>query len=168
MSLYNLLHGCNPNAGPILRALELDPTQIDRFRDASFRKIDDAFVFDLYCRTGGGNRTDYPNVVLTSHSLYLRDGDDADDPTYAHYYFRIPEVVIAGLTEQGMSIDDVVDQMTPGEKMQAAIEALKNADPKGAKQAVEAMKTSLQCTCGEDDGGEPSLPHKTWCPKVGE
>ena len=126
MSLYNLLHGHNPNAGPILRALDLDPTQIDRFRDASFCKADDELVFDVYCRTGGGNRPDYPNAVLTSHPLYVRDCDDADDSTYAHYYFRIPEAVIAELTEQGISLDDVVDSMTPGEKMQAAIEALKN------------------------------------------
>ena len=129
MSLYNLLHSYNPNAGPILRALELDPTQIDRFRDAAFRKIDGEYVFDVYCRTGGGNRSDYPNVALTSHPLYLRDCDDADDSTYAHYFFRIPETVIAELTEQGMSLEDVADPMTPGEKTQAAIEALKNAGP---------------------------------------
>ena len=129
MSLYNLLHGHNPNAGPILRALQLDPTQIERFRDAAFRKIDGGCVFDVYCRTGGGNRSDYPNVALTSHPLYLRDCDDADDSTYAHYYFRIPEGVIAELTEQGMSLEDVADPMTPGEKTQAAIEALKNAGP---------------------------------------
>lgn len=24
------------------------------------------------------------------------------------------------------------------------------------------------CTCGEDDGGGPALPHKTWCPKAQE
>lgn len=124
-----MLHGYNPNAGPILRALELAPTQIERFRDAAFRKIDGEYVFDLYCRTGGGNRPDYPNVVLTSHPLYLRDCDDADDSTYAHYYFRIPESVIAELAVQGVSIDNIVDSMTPGEKTQAAIEALKNAGP---------------------------------------
>ena len=114
MSLYNLFHGYNPNAGPILHALHLDPTQIERFRDAAFRKIDGECVFDVYCRTGGGNRPDYPNVALTSHPLYLRDCDDADDSTYAHYYFRIPEGVIAELTEQGMALDDVVDPLTPG------------------------------------------------------
>ena len=143
MSLYNLLHGHNPNAGPILRALELDPTQIERFRDAAFRKIDDEYVFDVYCRTGGGNRADYQNVVLMSHPLYLRDCDDADDSTYAHYFFRIPEGVIAELTAQGMSLDDVVDPMTPGQKTQVALDALKNADPKGANPAVEAMKGVL-------------------------
>jgi len=24
------------------------------------------------------------------------------------------------------------------------------------------------CTCGEEDGSEPALPHKTWCPKTQE
>jgi hypothetical protein len=125
VSLYNLLHGHNPNAGPILRALALDPSQIERFRDASFRKIDDAYVIDVYCRTGGNNRRDNPNVGLTAHPLYLRDCDDADDSTYAHFYFRLPEVVIAELTSQGMSLDSVVDPTTPGEKMSAALAALK-------------------------------------------
>lgn len=129
MSLYNLLYGYNPNAGPILLALDLDPTQIERFRDASFRKLDDEYVFDIYCRTGGGNRFDHPNVALTAHPLYLRDCDDVDDSTHAHYYFRIPEGVFAELTEQGMSIDDVVDKVSPGEKMQGAINALKSAGP---------------------------------------
>lgn len=125
MSLYNLLHGHNPNAEPILRALGLEPTRIDRFRDASFRKIDDEVVIDVYCRTGAGNRPDYPNVPLTSHPLYLRDCDDDDDSTYAHYFFRIPEAVITELTAQGMALDDVVDPMTPGEKTRDAIAAMK-------------------------------------------
>lgn len=126
VSLYNLLHGYNPNAVAILRALDFDPRQIERFRDASFSKDGDEHVFDLLCRTGGGNRADYPNAVLTQHPLYLRDRDDESDSTYAHYSFRIPEVVVAELREQGLSLDDVTVTATLGEKMDAAIEAIKS------------------------------------------
>ena len=122
-----MIHGHNPNAGPILRALDLDPTQIDRFRDASFGNDGDAHVIDVFCRTGGGNRNAYPNDVLTSHALYLRDHDDDHDPTYAHYYFRIPLTVIAELREQGLSLDDVTDTMTFQQKSEAALEVLKRA-----------------------------------------
>lgn len=78
------------------------------------------------CRTGGGNREDYPNAALTTHPLYLRDVDDDYDPTYAHYYFRIPEVVLAELAEQGLTLGDVVDPKTFQEKSEAALEALKH------------------------------------------
>ena len=127
MSLYNLLHGHDQNAGPILRALEIDPSQIDRFRDASFGKDGDQHVFHLFCRTGGGNREDYPNVVLTAHPLYIRDHDDEYDCTYAHYYFRIPESVIADLRDQGLALDEVTTTETLQEKTEAAIEAIKSS-----------------------------------------
>ena len=130
MSLYNLLHGYNPNAALILRTLDLDPRQIDRFRDASFGKDGDAHVLHLLCRTGGGNREDYANAVLTQHSLYLRDHDDEYDSTYAHYYFRIPQVVLDELTAQGVSLDDVTDGTSLAEKTEAAIEAIKSVPPK--------------------------------------
>lgn len=134
MSLYNLLHGVSPNALAILQALDLDPTQISRFRDASFGKDGDEHVFDLFCRTGGGNRPDYSNAVLTSHPLYLRDHDDVDDSTYAHYYFRIPQTVLDELTAQGLSLDDVTDITTLGQKTEAAIDAIKSA-PMSSKES---------------------------------
>jgi hypothetical protein len=130
-----MLHGHNPNAGLILHVLGLDPRQIDRFRDASFGKDGDEHVVDVFCRTGGGNRDDYPNTALTSHPLYLRDRDDEDDSTYAHYYFRIPESVIAELHEQGLSLDDVTATATLGEKMDAAIAAIKSSASPSKEEA---------------------------------
>jgi len=127
VSLYNMLHGHSPNAGSILHALKLDLAQIGRFRDASFGKDGDQHVIHLLCRTGGGNRADYPNTALTKHPLYIRDHDDAYDCTYAHYYFRIPESVIADLREQGLSLDDVTVTASLQEKTEAAIAAIKSA-----------------------------------------
>ena len=47
-------------------------------------------------------------------------------------------------------------------------------DPIGEITSIDGVWTHLsrvrivksQCTCGEDDGGEPALPHKTWCPRA--
>lgn len=127
MSLYSLLHGRDPNAGAILSALEIDPAKIDRFRDASFGKDGDQYVLRIFCRAGGGNRESCPNVVLTSHPLYLRDHDDAYDCTYAHFYFKIPQPVLDALAAQGLSLDDVTVSETLEEKTAAVVEAIKRA-----------------------------------------
>lgn len=131
MSLYNLVHGHNPNASKILRALAIDLHQIDRFRDASFGKDGDAHVFHLLCRTGSSNRASSPNAALTAHPLYVRDHDDDHDPTYAHYYFRIPQEVLDQITAQGLTLDDVTDTETLAEKNQAAIDVLESSLQKG-------------------------------------
>ena len=137
MSLYNMLHGYSPNAAAILHALDLDPKQIDRFRDASFGKDGDRHVLHIFCRTGGGNREDFPNTALTSHPLYLRDHDDAYDCTYAHYYFQIPQKVLDELAEQQLSLDDVTDTETLQEKTDAAIAAIKSTPIPSAKKPGE-------------------------------
>jgi len=127
MSLYNLLHGHDPNAAHILHALGLQLTDIERFRDASFTKDGDAHVFHILCRTGGGNRVECTNSKLTQHPLYLHDHDDAYDCTYAHYYFRIPQAVLDQLSEQGLSLDDVTDQTSLKEKTENALQAMKES-----------------------------------------
>ncbi|HSX22863.1 MAG TPA: hypothetical protein VLE97_08840 [Gaiellaceae bacterium] len=144
MSLYNLLHGFSPNAAALLHALKLDPRQIDRFRDASFGKDGETHVIHIFCRTGGGNREDYPNTVLTSHPLYLRDHDDDYDPTYAHYYFTIPKEVLDELAEQKLSLDDVTVTESLQEKTEAAIEAIKSMPPpkRDRLEAAVDSKTS--------------------------
>lgn len=124
MSIYNLLHGVNANAANIFTALGLDPAKISRLRDTFIVKTADAYVICVYTRTGGGNRADYPNTVLTSHPLYLRDHDDESDNTYAHYLFRIPQTVLDDLAAQGLTLADVADDMTPTDKTAAVLEAL--------------------------------------------
>lgn len=127
MSLYNMLHGYNRNAAGILRTLNLFLDQIDRFRDASFGKDGDAYVFHLLCRTGGPNRKSDPNTTLTSHPLYLRDVDDDHDSTYAHYFFRIPETVLAEIAEQGLALDALVDPTSMAQKTESVLQALKES-----------------------------------------
>lgn len=88
MSLYNMLFGMNPDTDKILSVLSLDKDEIERFRDCGVNEAKGQIW--IYTRTGGGNREDYPNEILTSHPNYLYDEDDDFDSTYATYYFSIP------------------------------------------------------------------------------
>ena len=125
MSLYNMLNGYNPNAGKLLSALQLDPRTIDRFRDCSLMEVDGKVVIHVFCRTGGGNREDYPNTKLVEHPLYIRDEDDDFDCTYAHYYFTLPQAVIDEVMAQGMELSELVDNETLKEKTDRAVDSLK-------------------------------------------
>lgn len=88
MSLYNTINGVNPATFYIFPMLEIGhPDNVERFRDCFLE--DDKIV--IYTRTGGWNREDYPNEILTNHQNYLYDEDDEFDCTYANYYFSIPE-----------------------------------------------------------------------------
>lgn len=87
MSFYNMLFGQNSNSAVILALINLKESDIERFRDCHIRKED----IIIYTRTGGGNREDYPNEILTNSPYYLRDKDDDDDNTYATFYFKFPE-----------------------------------------------------------------------------
>lgn len=89
MSMYNLLFGQNPNSDVILAILGLKENDVERFRDCGF---DENGIY-VYTRTGGGNREDYSNDVLTSNPYYLNDEDDDFDCTYATYYFKIPDEI---------------------------------------------------------------------------
>lgn len=89
MSLYNMLFGKNPDTKEILALLGLEESQIERFRDC-FVENDKILIFT---RTGGGNREYYPNEALVNHPNYLYDEDDEFDPTYAYYYFSLPELL---------------------------------------------------------------------------
>lgn len=120
-----MLHGVNPNAPALLHALNLNPKEIDRLRDVSFGKDGDQVVIHVFCRTGGGNREDYPNTKLVEHPLYIRDEDDDFDSTYAHYYFRVPDEVLKEVAEQGLVIDELVDNETLKEKTDRAVDSLK-------------------------------------------
>lgn len=89
MSLYNMLFGMNSDTETILAALSLTRSDIERFRDCWADDVNDRIV--ILTRTGGGNREYYPNAALVQHPLYLSDKDDDFDPTYAYYYFSLPE-----------------------------------------------------------------------------
>lgn len=88
MSLYNAIYGCHPRSKEILALLGLDEDIIERYRDC--RVYPDTRTIIILARTGGGNREDYPNTILTNHPSYIED-HDAIDSTYAVYTMRAPE-----------------------------------------------------------------------------
>lgn len=91
MSMYNLINGMNPSTDEILSLIGLKRDEIQRFRDV---RIDaDAKKIVILTRTGGGNRDDYPNEVLTSNEHYIEDHDASFDSTYAIFVFNLPEAV---------------------------------------------------------------------------
>src|SRR5262245_56174429 len=109
MSLYNMLHGVNPNAGALLAALELSPGDLDRPRDVSFGMYQGEVVVQVFCRYGGNNRESCPNSRLITHPLFIADHDDDFDSMYAHFYLKLPEEVKASVAEQGLKLEDLVD-----------------------------------------------------------
>lgn len=89
MSMYNLLFGKNPNSEKILSVIGLSEGVIERFRDVDVDEEANEII--ITTRTGGGNRKDYPNRVLTSNPHYMYDEEDEFDRTYAYYHFKIPK-----------------------------------------------------------------------------
>lgn len=91
MSLYNMMCGINPVAGRLLKAINLNPGSIPRFRDIWINN--DFTEITVHTRTGGGNREAYAdqNEALQAHPLYLRDADDSFDSTFADFTFSVPK-----------------------------------------------------------------------------
>jgi hypothetical protein len=99
--LYNLVLG-DGNEGVrgslVLTLLGVPPEDrvrvVGRFRDAWVERQGDAPpLLVIYTRNGGGNREDLAEAIeaMQAHPLYVRDEDDAFDPTYATFWFRVPE-----------------------------------------------------------------------------
>lgn len=92
--MYNLVMGDGHEGERgvmVMRILGIEYS--GRFRDAWIEKGDDGPVIAIYTRNGGGNREDYEDVItaMQSNPHYLRDADDEFDPTYATFYFRVPD-----------------------------------------------------------------------------
>lgn len=112
MSLYNMLHGVNPQAGVVLHLLGKTTEDFGRFRDAY---ITDTHLV-VHTRCGGGNRESYEDVFveMSEHPLYSYDQDDDFDCTYCDFYFTHPPSVAHVLK----AIAKENPQATPAEKWQ--------------------------------------------------
>lgn len=87
MSLYNMLFGKNDGYEELLQKIGIEENDIERFRDC----YADGDYICVYTRTGGGNREDCPNEILTNNQYYVFDKDDEFDCTYATFYFQVPK-----------------------------------------------------------------------------
>ncbi len=131
MSLYNMVCGTDPLAGPILGLLGFKSmNDIPRFRDAYLDdKVEGDPTFVVFTRTGGGNRQTYElndpehtpegpyNDDIRRMPGYIDDFDDDFDSTFAHFRFRIPDEVradvdklIAELKAEGVALDRPMDR----------------------------------------------------------
>ncbi len=118
MSLYNMLHGHNPNALQLLELLQLTDADFGRYRDVYLK---DGYIV-VHTRNGGGNREDYEFVFdnVAEHPWYSHNEDCDFDQTYADIYFKIPDdetKTVAAL---------VSEHSTPQERWAAIFEALKS------------------------------------------
>lgn len=89
MSLYNLLFGKNAHTEMILAIVGLKECDIERFRDVSLGE--DGKTVDVYTRTGGGNREDYPNLLMRKRPEWRNSIDDDFDTTYCTDTLLVPE-----------------------------------------------------------------------------
>jgi len=95
MSMYDMAlgDGLQHARGATLLALIGRP-DVGRFRDAWLERTEDGQArLAVYTRNGGGNREEYTDVIedLAAHPQYLGDSDDSFDPTYATFYFSMPD-----------------------------------------------------------------------------
>lgn len=100
MSLYNILFGRNPHASLLLAVLGLRDNDVERLRDVSVSS--DGLQIEVYTRTGGGNREDYPNLAMRSAPGWLGSVDDEFDCTYCTDTFAVPAewaADVAGLSD---------------------------------------------------------------------
>jgi len=118
MSLYNMLHGFNPNTEQLMNLLELTPADFGRYRDVYLKN---GYIV-VHTRNGGGNREYYEDVfdAMENHPWYSHNEDCDFDYTYADIYFKIPE-------GEEQTVAALVDEHeTPQERWETILNALKS------------------------------------------
>ncbi len=88
MSLYNMLFGMNAQTDILLAVIGLRSHEIERLRNVFAG--DDGKTIQVYTRTGGGNRDDYPNEKMRSVAAFVSSEDDDFDSTYCTDTFSVP------------------------------------------------------------------------------
>lgn len=145
MSLYNMIHGVNPLAGPLLTMLDMKPEQCGRFRDCFLtdERPDIApLVIAVYTRNGGGNREEYEDVTeeLRAHPGFVADYDDDFDCTYATYLFKVPERYVQML-EKLVKADPAAVPASPHERFEAFMTKLKSGEQdEQTRRVIDATK----------------------------
>lgn len=90
MSFYNMLFGKNAMTDLLLAVIGFKEVDVERFRDVHFSDDESGVRIGVYARTGGGNRSDYPQLALYRSPLFLTTEDGEYDSTYASFFFRVP------------------------------------------------------------------------------
>lgn len=104
MSLYNMLFGMNGKSDLLLAVIGFRKNDVERFRDCSVSE--DGKRIEIYTRTGGGNRADYPQISLYKSPHFVSTADDDFDSTYATFYFNIPARFIKDVSALNSVLDN--------------------------------------------------------------
>ncbi len=131
MSLYNMVHGENPNADKLLAMLGMAREEFGRFRDAYLNG--DGTEIIVYTRIGGDNRDYYDKVFedMENSDYYIQDYDDEYDETYCYFRFDVPKKYLK--ETKGAATGE--EPLTVHEKFQQAIEEMKNPNSNAAQVA---------------------------------
>ena len=140
MSLYNMLFGRNSQSELLLAVIGFKEVDVERLRDVFTE--DDGRTIAVYTRTGGGNRSDYPQTALYRSPLFASTVDDDYDTTYATFRFRVPDEFVS-------DVNGLADLLTHGLRAEFAQHVAKtlrreptDADKESAAYATEAAKLS--------------------------
>lgn len=162
MSSFNMVAGTNKLAAMVLHALNLEHTQVPRFRDA-YLDIDEPGrpKLVILTRTGGPNRATYTseNETLSGMKGFIADHDDAYDLTFAHWQFEVPadvepsvKATISKVLQLASDPENGLDPeilMKPMERFQSRIDnAGWDAGPM-ADQLREALQKASRDAAGE-------------------
>lgn len=93
MSFYNMFFGINPQTELLLAVVGLRNCDVQRLRNVFVES--DGAVIAVYTRTGGGNRSDYPNLVMRKRPEWTGSEDDDFDSTYCTDRFAVPAEFVA-------------------------------------------------------------------------
>lgn len=91
----------------ILRALEIDQDEIERYEGAFVSQEHPGHLV-ISARTGGDNRATYHNDILTHHAAFAWTEDVPGDSTYAYYYFRDPRHAVKILPDNALKAPTVM------------------------------------------------------------
>jgi len=155
MSLYNLLFGMNAQTDLLLAVIGLKQCDIERFRNVG--TADEGRKIEVYTRTGGGNRSDYPNLTMRKLPEWQGSEDDDFDNTYCTDTFAVPEQFVADVAA-------LADPLTHGLRAEFAQHLAKTLrrEPTEADQATaayEAESTKLKRTRHVKANGHTFVPY---------
>lgn len=138
MSLYNLLFGINSHTPILLAVLGLKENDVERLRNVFVSE--DGTKIEIYTRTGGGNRDDYPQMTMRHLPTWISSSDDDFDETYCTDKFSIPEEFIGDVK----NLSNVFKHGLRPEFMQHIAITLRREPTEGDKnEAVYAEESAI-------------------------
>lgn len=162
MSLYNMLFGMNGQTDLLLAVIGLRQVDVERLRDV--RSDDHGAVIEVYSRTGGGNRENYPNLVMRKRPEWAGSEDDDFDCTYCTDTFRVPEQWRADVAALG----DILAHGMRAEFAQHLAKTLRR-DPTDADKdqaSTDSERAALARTRHHMANGHTFVPHDDSALKV--